>query len=71
MTSPPKKTGKHPYLLEDIFIILCILSLWPVILGWQEPIYEFILYTALVGLVVIMFRRIKRFRQARDEMEGN
>lgn len=56
---------------EDIFIILCIGSLWPTIAGWTDPIYEFVLYGALIGLGVIFFRRVRRLRQARDELRGD
>jgi len=61
---------KRAKLFEDIFIILCILSLWPAILSWRHPFFEYLLYVALIGLVVIFLRRLKRFRQARDELEG-
>ena len=69
--SPPRENGeKRAKLFEDIFIILCILCLWPSILRWHNPFYEYLLYVALTGLVVIFFRRLRRFRQARDEMDG-
>ncbi len=66
----PPSDGKPKHLLEDIFILLCILTLWPVILGWRHPVYEFVLYAALLGLVVIFYRRVQRFRQAREELQG-
>ena len=56
---------------EDIFIILCIASLWPTIIGWSHPAYEFLLYVALIGLVVIFVRRVRRFRKAREELHGD
>ena len=59
--------GRRGRLVEDIFILLCVLSLWPVILGWQHPIYEVGLYVALAGLVAILVRRARRFSQARQE----
>lgn len=62
----PDRRSRH---LEDVFILLCILSLWPVILGWQEPIYQVVLYGALLGLVVILVRRVRRFAAARRELE--
>ena len=62
--------GKRLRLLEDLFILVCILALWPVVLGWQHPVYEVILYIALAGLVFIFYRRINRFRDARREAEG-
>ena len=71
-TPPPDSadaTGKRARLLEDIFILVCIVSLWPVIVGWQHPVYEALLYTALAGLVFIFYRRINRFRDARREAD--
>ena len=65
----PPSDNKPKHLLEDIFILLCIGSLWPVILGWNHPIYQAVLYLALAGLLVILVRRIKRFRQVRDELD--
>lgn len=57
--------GRRARLLEDAFIFLCILSLWPVILGWRHRVYEVLLYVALAGLVWILVRRVRRFSQAR------
>ena len=65
----PQKNGKRSNLLEDIFIILCILSIWPVVLGWKDPLYQFILYLTLAGLVTILVRRVNRFRRARKDLE--
>ena len=45
----PEDPTKRGRLIEDTFILLCILSLWPVILGWQGVVYQVILYAALVG----------------------
>ena len=69
LPDPPPSEGKPRHLLEDIFILLCILVIWPVILGWNHLIYEILLYVALAGLVWIFIRRIRRFRQARDELK--
>ena len=60
-----EKKGK---LIEDLFILLCIISLWPVVLGWTEAIYQYLLYLALAGLVFIFYRRTRRFHQARDDL---
>ena len=68
--SADSKRDKRIRLLEDIFILICIVSLWPVVLGWQGAVYEVILYVALAGLVLIFFRRMNRFRQARREAES-
>ena len=61
--------GRKSRLIEDIFILVSILALWPVVLGWQGVIYELALYAALAGLVYILFRRVRRFRAARDEID--
>ena len=61
--------GRKSCLIEDIFILVSILALWPVVLGWQGVIYELALYAALAGLVYIFFRRVRRFRAARDEID--
>ena len=65
---PSTDGGKRIRFFEDLFILLCILSLWPTILGWRNPFYEYLLYVALAGLIIIFFRRLKRFRQARDDL---
>ena len=59
---------KKSKIIEDIFTLLCIVSLWPVVLGWTEAIYQYLLYAALAGLVYIFVRRIRRFHAARDAM---
>ena len=59
---------KKSKLIEDIFTLLCIISLWPVVLGWTEAIYQYLLYIALAGLVYVFIRRIRRFHAARDAM---
>ncbi len=63
----PPDPGRRGRRLEDVFIILCIFSLWPTVLRWQHPAVEYVLYLALAGLVYILFRRIRRFQRARDE----
>jgi hypothetical protein len=67
---PNSSNDKKQRRFEDIFIILCIFSLWPVVLGWRAPIYEFLLYAALVGLVIVFIRRTKRLRRAKDNLGG-
>lgn len=63
--------GRRSRLVEDLFILLCVLSLWPVILGWQHPVYQALLYGALAGLVFILVRRVKRFSEARRGKGGS
>ena len=68
-TPEPEDNGqKKSKLIEDLFILLCIISLWPVVLGWTEAVYQYLLYIALAGLVLIFVRRIRRFHEARDAM---
>lgn len=64
-------TEKRSKLIEDIFTLLCIVSLWPVVLGWTEPIYQYLLYGALAGLIYIFVRRIRRFHAARDALNND
>jgi len=64
-----QEPGKKARLIEDAFILISIISLWPVVLGWEGLAYEIMLYAALVGLIYIFFRRMRRFREARDEMD--
>lgn len=64
-----QEPGKKARLIEDLFILVSIVALWPVVLGWQGLAYEIMLYAALGGLVYIFFRRMRRFREARDEMD--
>ena len=68
--TPEKGSGKSVRLIEDAFILLCILTLWPVILGWTGTLYEVLLYVALAGLIFIFVRRVRRFRTSRMELEN-
>ena len=60
----PPTPGSKARRIEDIFILLCVASLWPVILGWDGLLYEAGLYIALAGLIFIFIRRVRRFRKA-------
>ena len=69
MTPEPEESReKRHKLIEDIFILLCIASLWPVVLGWTEAIYQYLLYAALAGLIFIFVRRVRRFHDARNAL---
>ena len=68
---PEEPREKRHKLIEDIFILLCIVSLWPVVLGWTEPIYQYLLYVALAGLIFIFVRRIRRFHDARNALQDD
>ena len=69
--TPEERRAKVVRLIEDAFILLCIVTLWPVILGWTGRIYEILLYVALAGLVFIFVRRMRRFRTSRVELEND
>ena len=56
--------------LEDIFIMISILSLWPMILGWQGIVWESAKYVAAVGLLIIFARRVRRYNVRREESSG-
>ena len=53
--------------LEAGFTILAIFALWPVVLGWENPVYQVVLGVILVifiALVVQKFRRIRAIYNA-------
>ena len=54
--------------IEDGLIILSLLTLWPRILGWTGAIFPLLQYLALVVLVGILVRRIKRFRKVKAQL---
>lgn len=58
-------TRRRHILIEDAFIILSVLSLWPSILGWEGLAYDLLKYGALAGLVFIFIRRVGRYRDRR------
>ncbi len=55
---------------EDIFTLVSILTLWPVILRWHHPAFQYALYAALVGLLAILVRRIRRFARTLPGRDG-
>lgn len=57
--------------LEDLFILLSIFALWPTILGWEGWFWEGLKYVAVVGLIWIFSRRVKRYRVGRETGPGN
>ena len=69
--TPEEKRAKVARLIEDAFILLCILTLWPTILGWTGMVYEVLLFVALAGLVFIFVRRMRRFHASRLELEND
>ena len=45
--------------LENIAIVLAILSLWPRILRWNNPVFDVVLYACLGFMVSIFIRRLR------------
>jgi len=70
-TPPPESDPrqKRVRLAEDIFILVCILSLWPVVLGLKGPVYQAILYIALVSLIALFIRRLRRLTRERGNAD--
>lgn len=60
--------GERPLwlLLEDVFIIASIAALWPSILGWEGWVWEAVKYGAVIGLIWIFIRRMKRYQVRKD-----
>lgn len=48
--------------LEAGFTILAIFALWPVILGWENPIYQVILVVILVVFIALVAQKFRRLR---------
>ena len=48
--------------LEAGFTILAILALWPVILGWENPLYQVALGVILVVFIVLVAQKFRRIR---------
>ncbi len=48
--------------LEAGFTILAILALWPVILGWENPVYQVVLGVILVVFIVLVVQKFRRIR---------
>ncbi len=60
---PAPADGKRSWRwVEDIVIVLAVLTLWPTILGWSGMFYRLLEIAALAVLVGILVRRIGRFR---------
>ena len=68
--SEPPSPGGRSRRIEDIFILLCVLSLWPIIFGLEGLLYDVGLVVALGGLIFIFIRRVRRFREASDDLEN-
>ncbi len=52
--------------LEDLFILLSLFALWPVILGWEGWVWEVLKYLAVAGLIWIFARRMRRYQRRAD-----
>jgi hypothetical protein len=47
---------------EWIAIFIAILSLWPRVLRWPNPIWDVFLWGAVVLMIVVLVRRVRRTR---------
>lgn len=54
-------------ILEAAFTILAILALWPVILGWEHPIYNVLLGVILIIFIVLVANKFRRIKHMYDE----
>jgi hypothetical protein len=70
MSNDQQQPGKKIRRIEDVFILLSILALWPAVLNLQGLAYDLLVYAALGGLIFIFIRRMRRFHAARDEMDS-
>jgi hypothetical protein len=52
--------------LEEVFIVLSIFAIWPGILGWEGWVWEAVKYVAVIGLIWIFVRRMKRYKDRTD-----
>ena len=51
--------------LEDALVVLCILPVWPVfILGWDAPVWKYLVAIDVVVLAAIFVRRWRRAKRA-------
>ena len=57
---------KKRHIVEDTFIFLAILVLWPTILGWEGMALKGLQLITLVCLVIVLVRRIKRTKRSAD-----
>ena len=48
--------------LEAGFTILAIFALWPVILGWENPVYQVVLGVILVVFIALVAQKFRRIR---------
>ena len=60
------ETERKWRIAEDIFIPLAILAIWPTILGWEGIVFKGLQWVVLVGLAIILVRRIKRIKRSMD-----
>ena len=70
-TCSDPKAGEAPrwaVYVEDAVIILCILPLWPFILGWSGVAWEVLLYADAALLVAVLIRRMRRARAALEKL---
>jgi|GEM_PF-1734250 hypothetical protein len=54
-------------ILESAFTILAVLALWPVILGWEHPVYSLLLGVILVIFIVLVINKFRRVKHMYNE----
>lgn len=54
-------------IVETIFTILAIVSLWPVLLNWDHPMYQVFLGVILVILCYLVVGKFRRIRKEFDK----
>ena len=47
---------------EWVAIFVALFALWPWILGFRHPVWQFSLYLALALMFIVALRKIKRFK---------
>ena len=58
---------KRREILESAFTILAVLALWPVILGWEHPVYSLLLGVILVIFIVLVINKFRRVKHMYNE----
>ena len=48
---------------ETVAIFFAIVAMWPLVLRWEGPIFQVLLYLALLVMIVVFVRRWKKFHR--------
>jgi hypothetical protein len=68
MTEGPDRTRLW-IAIEDLFILVSVFAIWPVILGWEGWVWEATKYIAAVGLIWIFVRRLRRYQRRQEAQD--